>query len=73
VLGRLKPGTRFIGTVPNFPFVSHVRHFRSAGEVVSRYGPLFDDFSAFGVPLDRQGKTIFILQGVRNRRASSGV
>jgi Trans-aconitate methyltransferase len=28
VLAKLRPGTLFIGTVPNFPYVSHVRHFK---------------------------------------------
>src|SRR5437588_5565790 len=65
VLSRLKPRTKFIGTVPNFPFVSHVRHFTSCDEVSARYAPLFDDFSVHRIPLNEQGKSLFILQGVR--------
>ena len=66
VLSRLRPGTKFIGTVPNYPFVSHVRHFRSCAEVSTRYASLFDGFSAHQILLNEQGKSLFILQGVRN-------
>jgi SAM-dependent methyltransferase len=65
VLRRLKPGTKFIGSVPNFPFVSHVRHFKSSEEVTDRYGSLFRDFSVAAVPVDPKGKTLFLLQGVK--------
>src|SRR5262249_55953579 len=41
VVSRFLPGKRCLGTVPNFPYESHVRHFRDAGEVASRYGPFF--------------------------------
>lgn len=66
VLSRLKRGTRFIGTVPNFPFVSHVRHFTRADEVAARYGPLFDQFSVTTVPLTSKGKLYYLIEGVRN-------
>ena len=66
VLSRLKGGTRFIGTVPNFPFVSHVRHFTSSDEVAARYGPLFDQFSVTTVPLTSKGKMYSLIQGVRS-------
>jgi SAM-dependent methyltransferase len=65
VLNKLKPGTKFIGSVPNFPFVSHVRHFRNCEEVAERYGPLFKQFSVAAIQVDPKGKTLFVLQGVR--------
>lgn len=65
VLAKLKPGTRFVGSVPNFPFVSHVRHFRNGDEVTARYGPLFDRLSVTAIPVDPKGKTLFLLQGIR--------
>ncbi|HKS94603.1 MAG TPA: class I SAM-dependent methyltransferase, partial [Terriglobia bacterium] len=69
VLSRLRPGTKFIGTVPNFPFVSHVRHFNSCEEVAARYAPLLDDLSVVRVLLNERGKSFFILQGTRTERA----
>jgi SAM-dependent methyltransferase len=71
VLSRLREGTRFIGTVPNFPFVSHVRHFTSNDEVAARYGPLFDPFSVTTVPLTSKGKVYYLIEGVRNARSGS--
>lgn len=71
VLGKLRRGTRFIGTVPNFPFVSHVRHFADATAVAARYGPLFDALNVVPVPLNDKGKTLFVLEGVRNAATSA--
>lgn len=67
VLNRLRPATRLIATVPNYPFESHVRHFVDVAAVHSRYAPLFDEFEAHPVPLDPAGKTIFIFHGRRNK------
>ena len=72
IVSRLKPRTKFIGTVPNYPFVSHVRHFANCGEVSTRYAPLFDDFSVHQILLNEQGKSLFILQGVRKEANSAG-
>jgi SAM-dependent methyltransferase len=66
VLAKLRPGTRFIGTVPNFPFVSHVRHFANGSEVAARYGALFDGLNVVPIALNDKGKTLFVLEGVRN-------
>lgn len=41
VLGRLRPGVRFLGTVPNYGGGSHVRYFRNADEVKARYSSHF--------------------------------
>lgn len=38
VLEKIRTGTKFFGTVPNFPFKAHVRHFRNSQEVMARYG-----------------------------------
>lgn len=67
VLGKLKPGTAFIGIVPNVPWVSHVRYFENCDEVATRYGYLFDEFNVIGILLDGKGKTNFLFQGIRNR------
>jgi SAM-dependent methyltransferase len=70
VLSRLKTGTRFIGTVPNFPFVSHVRHFQSSEEVAARYGSLFHSFSVTPLRLNSKGKMYYLIQGVRGSRSA---
>jgi 2-polyprenyl-3-methyl-5-hydroxy-6-metoxy-1,4-benzoquinol methylase len=49
VIKRLEPGTRLIATVPNFPYVSHVRHFENAESVRERYQPYLSDFSVLGL------------------------
>jgi 2-polyprenyl-3-methyl-5-hydroxy-6-metoxy-1,4-benzoquinol methylase len=49
VIKRLEPGTRLIATVPNFPYVSHVRHFENAESVRERYQPFLSDFSVLGL------------------------
>jgi SAM-dependent methyltransferase len=66
LLSRLRPRTKFIGTVPNYPFVSHVRHFTSCEDVSARYASMFEDFSVHRILLNEQGKSLFILQGVRS-------
>jgi SAM-dependent methyltransferase len=68
VLAKLKPGTKFIGMVPNMPWVSHVRYFKDCAEVTARYSPLFDDFSVVPIPLNEKGYINFVMQGIRNRR-----
>jgi SAM-dependent methyltransferase len=69
VLGKLRPGTAFVGIVPNVPWVSHVRYFKDCEEVTARYGNLFDNFDVIPILLDSKGKTNFLFQGFRNRRS----
>jgi 2-polyprenyl-3-methyl-5-hydroxy-6-metoxy-1,4-benzoquinol methylase len=66
VLRRLRPGTVFVGTVPNFPFVSHVRHFTTAEHVIERYRSLFESLSVVELPANDRGKKFFLLEGVRS-------
>jgi SAM-dependent methyltransferase len=66
VLARLRGGTFFVGTVPNYAFVSHVRHFASPGDVAERYAPLLDRIDVVPIRLNVGGKTLYILEGVRN-------
>ncbi|MDZ8188330.1 MAG: class I SAM-dependent methyltransferase [Nostoc sp. ChiSLP02] len=44
VIKKIRQGTRFYGSVPNFPMKSHVRHFNSVQEVYDRYNQYFDSF-----------------------------
>lgn len=63
VIRAIKPGAWFIGTVPNFPYRSHVRHFTDTSEVFDRYAELFESFEAFSVPLNERGTTVYLMQG----------
>ncbi len=62
---RLRSGTHCYATVPNFPYVSHVRHFATPAEVEARYSDLFHDFSVDAFPANAQGNVFFLLEGVR--------
>lgn len=63
ILQKIKPGSLFLGTVPNFPFVSHVRHFRDADEVADRYQSYFDDFRISEFVANDKGITFYLMEG----------
>jgi hypothetical protein len=63
VLSRIKRGARFLGTVPNLPFTSHVRHFGSAGEVLDRYGNCLEDLRVDALLANPDGRVFFLLNG----------
>ncbi|MGH7831004.1 MAG: class I SAM-dependent methyltransferase [Candidatus Binatia bacterium] len=63
ILHRIKSGTRFYGTVPNFPFVSHVRHFTNENEVRSRYTQYFNDFRVDLLLADAKGAIFYLIEG----------
>jgi SAM-dependent methyltransferase len=64
VLSRLRPRTYFIGSVPDFPYPSHVRFFKDCNEVESRYGDYFTQFDVveFKAP---EGNRYFLFEGVK--------
>jgi hypothetical protein len=62
-LGKIRKGSRFYGTVPNFPFVSHVRHFRDENEVRSRYASCFQNLRVDRFLADAKGKVFYLLDG----------
>lgn len=65
VIARFKTGVRCLCTVPNFPYLSHVRHFSSTDEVVDRYKPFFTDLDVWA--LRKNGEHIYyVLDGIRN-------
>jgi hypothetical protein len=66
VLDSIRPGSYFLGTVPNFPFVSHVRHFRSEAEVTERYAGRFFEFRVDTIIANERGKCFFLLEGIRS-------
>lgn len=65
VITRIRPGTRFYGTVPNYPYTSHVRYFRTSNEVYSRYVKYFKNFRIVPFLADVKGKTIYLIEGVK--------
>jgi 2-polyprenyl-3-methyl-5-hydroxy-6-metoxy-1,4-benzoquinol methylase len=67
LIQRIAPGARCLCTVPNFPYKSHVRHFRNEQEVHQRYGELFHNMSVWGLAgSHREGVVYFLLDGVKN-------
>lgn len=65
ILQRIPLGTTFYGTVPNFPYTSHVRHFRNCDEVGARYREFLTDFEVESFLGNPEGTTYFLFQGVR--------
>jgi len=65
VICSIRTGARFIATVPNFPYVSHVRHFGDATDVAARYSDKFTSFSVDAIPANDKGKTFFLIEGTR--------
>jgi len=67
VVTHFRPGVRCLCTVPNFPYESHVRHFRDVDEVVRRYSAFFDDFDVATIKGPQtEGQMYFLFEGVRN-------
>lgn len=63
VLNKIRKGSRFYGTVPNFGFTSHVRHFNNQDEVRSRYAGCFRDLRIDRFLADGKGKAFYLLDG----------
>lgn len=66
VLEQIKPGTKVFATVPNFPYVSHVRYFENASAVTNRYNCLFTALSVSPFLENKKGKTFFLMEGIKN-------
>lgn len=67
VVSLFPSGRRCICTVPNFPYESHVRHFRDADDVRMRYGPFFLSLDVMTLPSPRADEDrFFLFDGVRN-------
>ena len=65
ILEEIRPGTRVLLTVPNFPDPAHVRYFRRPSAVEARYERLFSDFRIDTFWPDRSGLRYFLLDGTR--------
>lgn len=69
LLARLKPGSRVLLTVPNFPDPAHVRTFNSADAVRERYGPLFKGVRVDALMVGTHGQMFFLFEGTRSLRS----
>ena len=66
LLKRIQPGVRCLCTVPNFPYVSHVRHFTRETDIIERYEDLFESLAVWGLAgSHREGAVYFLFDGVR--------
>jgi SAM-dependent methyltransferase len=63
VLGRLRPGARFVGSVPNFDSFGHVRFFRDADAVRARYAERITALEVTPFNL-APNSTLFLMSGV---------
>lgn len=64
VLEPISAGTMTIFSVPNYDSFGHVRTFKTADEVNSRYGRLFNSLKIEAFPIG-QGGTIWLAHGIR--------
>lgn len=65
VIERIRAGARFIGTVPNYPYVSHVRHFTDTGAVHERYGMYFDQLTIAPIVRDARSHVLYLMEGIK--------
>ena len=65
IIERIRSGVHFIGTVPNFPYTSHVRHFNNSDEVFRRYSKYFNAFCVDSFAANDKGSMYFILEGTK--------
>jgi SAM-dependent methyltransferase len=65
VLDKVRSGTRIIATVPNFPYVSHVRHFIDSNSVRQRYGSLFGELTVTVIPGVQKNTQFYLMDGTR--------
>jgi 2-polyprenyl-3-methyl-5-hydroxy-6-metoxy-1,4-benzoquinol methylase len=61
VMNRLRPGTKFFGTVPNFPDPSHVRHFLVDTDVILRYQECFSELEVDTFLQDDKEEIVYFL------------
>lgn len=64
LIQRILPGTHFWGTVPNFPYKSHVRFFKNSEEVFDRYGKYFKSLKVDTHLNNTTGSKYFIMDGI---------
>ena len=63
VISKIPSGTTFLGTVPNYPWTSHVRHFETPQQVTERYAGNFTGFDVFPILRRKDNKIIYLMEG----------
>ncbi|WP_144439291.1 bifunctional 2-polyprenyl-6-hydroxyphenol methylase/3-demethylubiquinol 3-O-methyltransferase UbiG [Geminocystis sp. NIES-3708] len=66
IIQKIRPETRFYGTVPNYPATGHVRHFKSVQEVLARYETYFYSLDVAEHLISLNGNKIYIMDGIKN-------
>ena len=64
IIRRIPKGKIFFGSVPSFDFESHVRYFKTSGEVENRYAPLLKEFDINRYCLRNEENYLFIFEGI---------
>ena len=64
VIKKIRNGTRFHGSVPNFSAKAHVRFFNKIEEVELRYAKFFDKFTVDEHLANSSGKKCFLIEVV---------
>ena len=64
LIKRVRGGTRFLASVPNFPWESHVRHFENADMVTERYGDILSEICVHTHRASEGGHTFFLIDGI---------
>ncbi len=62
ILRRIRRGSQFYATVPNFADPSHVRHFSSVQEIESRYGKYFSACRIDAHRANPEGLMFFLIE-----------
>jgi len=65
ILWCLKKGCRVIFSVPDFDFEAHVRHFKNAKEIITRYSNVLDIKSIYEIPHNNGNSKIFLCDSIR--------
>lgn len=63
VIAKVRSGAFFLGTVPNYPWTSHVRHFDTRDQVMERYSGYFADFDVFPIIRRKDNKIMYLMEG----------
>lgn len=66
VLARVRQGSQVYATVPDFSSPGHVRYFKSAAQVESRYKSYFDTMKVDFFIAESGRKTYYLIDGVKN-------
>ena len=64
VIKKVGSGKRFIFSVPNYDYKSHVRKFETEDEIIQRYSKLLDVEQIFRIPMSNKNMTTSLAAGI---------